>query len=648
MVKIAEIEKIEELRKRLIELTEIERRAQIDAMLNEIRRLSGEKREKKGRAILGLRGKVVGEEFGFKLVKYGRRRLIETEISVGDEVLISRGNPLKSDLRGVVAEKGSRYITVALESVPEWALRDVRIDLYASDLTFKRWIENLNNLNRSGLRALKFALGMEKPSENEEVSFEPFDSMLNQSQRKAVSFALQTSDFFLIHGPFGTGKTRTVAEIVRQLVKRNQKVLVTAESNTAVDNLVEILSDLKIVRIGHPSRVDEKLKRFTLSARIEENERYIEVLRLRDSIGKLERSMERLTKPTPAMRRGLSDEEILKLSRDGKSARGVSAAKIRSMAEWIKLRKEMDRLYDELKSIEEGIAKEVIDESDVVLATNSSAFLLENSFDVAVIDEASQATIPSVLIPINRAERFILAGDHRQLPPTVIEAQELSKTLFEMLIERYPYKSQILDVQYRMNPAIMEFPNVEFYGGKIKAHKSVENISLKDLGIFEGKSKVHSWLDPDKPVVFIDTSKCPDKFEKQFADSPSKYNELECRIVERIVREMLRMGVKKEWIGVITPYDDQVDLLRRRVSVETSTVDGFQGREKEIIIISFVRSNPAKEIGFLKDLRRLNVSLTRAKRKLIMIGDSETLSVNDTYRRLIEYVKREGFYFKFC
>ncbi len=640
--------KVEKFRKKLIDLTEIERRAQIDAMLSEIRRLSGEKREKKGRAILGLRGKVVGEEFGYKLVRYGRRKLIETEISVGDEVLISRGDPLKSDLRGVVAEKGSKYITVALESVPDWALKDVRIDLYASDLTFKRWIENLNNLSENGLRALKFALGLETLSEIEEVSFEPVDGQLNASQRRAVSLALATEDFFLIHGPFGTGKTRTIAEVVRQLVKRGQRVLVTAESNTAVDNLVEILSDLKIVRLGHPSRVDEKLKRFTLSAKVAEHERYIKVIRLRERIERLEEEMQRLVKPSPAMRRGLSDEEIQKLAKTGKGTRGISAAKIRSMAGWIELRKELDGLYDELKRTEDEIAREVVEGSEVVLATNSSAFLVEESFDVAVIDEASQATIPSVLIPINRAKRFVLAGDHKQLPPTVVKAQELSKTLFEMLIERYPTKSQLLEVQYRMNPAIMEFPNREFYEGKIKAHKSIENITLRDLGIKSKSNGFWRVLDPDEPVVFIDTSRCPDKREGKLADSTSRYNELECRIVEKVVNELLRIGVKKNWIGVITPYDDQVDLLRRRLDVETSTVDGFQGREKEVIVISFVRSNRNKEIGFLEDLRRLNVSITRAKRKLIMVGDSETLSVNGTYRRLIEHVRRKGFYFKYC
>lgn len=230
---------------------------------------------------------------------------------------------------------------------------------------------------------------------------------------------------------------------------------------------------------------------------------------MKREIEEIERRMKTLTKLTPQMRRGLSDEEIMKLARANKGARGVSARKMRSTAEWIEARKVLDQLYDRVREEEEKIVKEIIEGSEAVLSTNSSSFLLEDIFDVAVIDEASQATIPSVLIPINRAERFVLAGDHKQLPPTVLKAQELSKTLFEMLIERYPAKSQLLEVQYRMNKAIMEFPNREFYGGsRIKAHESVENITLRDLGI-QWSNGLWPILDPDKPAVFIDTSRCP-------------------------------------------------------------------------------------------------------------------------------------------
>lgn len=312
------------------------------------------------------------------------------------------------------------------------------------------------------------------------------------------------------------------------------------------------------------------------------------------------------------------------------------------MAEWIEARKALDRLYTEMKEEEERIVKEIIEESDVVISTNSSAFLLEESFDTAVIDEASQATIPSVLIPINRAKKFILAGDHRQLPPTVIKAEKLSETLFKKLIELYPDKPQLLNVQYRMNERLMDFPSREFYGGRIMAHKSCKAITLSQ--IVKRKAEKLREILGDEPLVFIDTSKCKSKWEEKLADSTSRYNRLEAEIVTEIVNELLKMGLKKEQIGVITHYNDQVDLLREKVEVEVSSVDGFQGREKEVIIISFVRSNGKGEIGFLDDLRRLNVSLTRARRKLIMVVDSETLSVNGIYARLIDHVKRKGVY----
>ena len=635
---------------RLKELVELERRAEIEAMRREMRRLSGREREKLGRAILDLNGKVVGEELGYFLVRYGRDREIKTEISVGDLVVISKRDPLKSDLVGTVVEKGKRFITVALETVPEWALKGVRVDLYANDITFKRWIENLNNLRESGKKALEFYLGLREPEDGEGVDFTPFDAGLNTSQREAIAKALGSPDFFLIHGPFGTGKTRTLVELIRQEVERGHKVLATAESNVAVDNLVERLanSGIKVVRVGHPSRVSKNLHETTLAYLITQHELYGKLRELRVIGQNLKEKRDTYIKPAPKYRRGLSDREILRLASKGIGTRGVPARLIREMAEWIKLNEQVGKTFEDAKKLEERIAREILREADVVLTTNSSAGLEAvdyASYDVAVIDEATQATVPSVLIPINRAKRFVLAGDHKQLPPTILseKARELSKTLFEGLIERYPNKSAMLTVQYRMNERLMEFPSREFYGGRVVADESVRCITLADLGV---KSPVRdgSWsevLRLENVLVFIDTSKRDDRFERQRRGSESRENPLEAKLVKETIERLLRLGVKPEWIGVITPYDDQRDLISSLLpeEVEVKTVDGYQGREKEVIVLSFVRSNERSEIGFLRDLRRLNVSLTRAKRKLILIGDSSTLSVHPTYRRLIEFVK---------
>ncbi|WP_461864068.1 IGHMBP2 family helicase [Thermococcus sp.] len=636
----------------LKDLVELEREAEIEAMREEMKRLSGRERENAGRAVLGLNGKIVGEEFGFRLVKYGREREIKSEISVGDLVVISRGDPLKSDLIGTVTEKGKRFLVVAMETVPRWALKGVRIDLYANDVTFKRQIENLEKLSEEGKKALRFALGMEKPSESSEVEFVPFDPGLNESQHRAVALALGSRDFFLVHGPFGTGKTRTVVEIILQEVKRGSKVLATAESNVAVDNLVERLwGKVRLVRLGHPSRVSRHLKESTLAYQVEAHERYGKVRELRNRAERLLMLRDQFIKPTPQWRRGLKDREILKLAERGIGARGVPAKVVKSMAQWIKFNAEIQKLYDAARRLEEDIIRGIIAQADVVLSTNSSAaldFIKDVEFDVAVVDEASQTTIPSVLIPLSKARRFVLAGDHRQLPPTVLseKARELSETLFEKLIERYPAKAQMLEVQYRMNERLMEFPSREFYGGRIKADGSVRGITLLDLGV-KPVSFGEPWdsiLNPENPLVFVDTSHHPEKRERQRWGSQSRENPLEARLIAEIVERLLRMGVKPEWIGIITPYDDQRDLISSLVpeEIEVKTVDGYQGREKEVVLLSFVRSNEEGELGFLMDLRRLNVSLTRAKRKLIAIGDSGTLGRHPTYRRFIEFVRRRG------
>ena len=636
----------------LKELVELERKAEIEAMRLEMKRLSGREREKVGRAVLGLNGKIVGEELGYFLVKYGRDREIKTEISVGDLVVVSRRDPLKSDLVGTVVEKGKRFVTVALETVPEWALKGVRIDLYANDITFKRWLENLSNLRESGRKALEFYLGIHEPGEGQPIDFTPFDAGINASQREAIAKALGSPDFFLIHGPFGTGKTRTLAELIRQEVERGNKVLATAESNVAVDNLVERLvnSGLRVVRVGHPSRVSKPLHETTLAYLITRHELYGELRELRVIGQNLKEKRDTFTRPAPKYRRGLSDREILRLASKGMGVRGVPARLIREMAEWIKINRQVQKAFDDGRKLEERIAREIIREADVVLTTNASAGLEVVDYvpyDVAIIDEATQATIPSVLIPINRAKRFVLAGDHRQLPPTILseKARELSRTLFEGLIERYPEKSAILTVQYRMNERLMEFPSGEFYGGRVRADESVRTITLADLGV-KSPARDDLWgevLRPENVLVFIDTSGREDRFERQRYGSESRENPLEAGLVKETVERLLKMGVKPEWIGVITPYDDQRDLISSLLpeEVEVKTVDGYQGREKEVIVLSFVRSNKMGEIGFLKDLRRLNVSLTRAKRKLILIGDTSTLSNHSTYKRLVEFVREK-------
>ena len=629
--------------KNLIRLINYERDAEIELMTYEISTMSGQKREELGRAINKVKGKRLGKELGLEIVQYGRSEKIETEIGVGDMVLISTDNPLRSDLTGTVTEKGARFIKVAFDKrIPKWALKKkVRLDLYANDVTFRRMEDNLKHLSLKGKNALEYILNQRDPKKNRPTPYISYiDQSLNDSQKSAIENALSCENFFLIHGPFGTGKTRTLVELISQETRQNHKVLATAESNAAVDNILERLMDnkkLNLTRLGHPQRVSKHNITQTLAYKAENHSLNKKIKKLHKKIDSLIEKRGVHTKPTPQYRRGFGDYDILYHASKGKGGRGISPDKMKSMAKWIEINQEIDEAHDEIKRIENRMIKDIIDKSDVILATNSSAALeaiAQTRFDVAVIDEASQATIPSVLIPIAKANRFILAGDHKQLPPTIIsdKAGALAKTLFEELIKMYPFKSQLLNVQYRMNRLLMEFPNREFYNNGLKSDSSVNDINISDL--LDSKNS-------EEALLFIDTSRVDNRGETHLKDSKSIVNKIEAEICLQIANDYLNDGICEEDIGIISPYADQVKIIQDKTPIEVKTVDGFQGREKEIIIISTVRSNTNGNIGFLSDLRRLNVAITRAKRKLIIIGNRNTLKANPTYARLIEFVEDE-------
>ena len=630
--------------KNLITLINYERDAEIDLMTREISTMSGQKREELGRAINKVKGKSLGKELGLQIVQFGRSEVIDTEISVGDMVLISTDNPLRSDLTGTVTEKGARFIKVAFDKrVPKWAIKKkVRIDLYANDITFRRMEDNLNHLSLKGKNALEYILNERNPKKNRDVPYISYiDENLNDSQKKAIENALSCENFFLIHGPFGTGKTRTLVELISQETRQGHKVLATAESNAAVDNILERLMDnkkLTLTRLGHPQRVSKHNITQTLAYKAENHKLNKKIKKIHKKIDNMIEKRRVHTKPTPQYRRGYGDYDILHMASKGKGGRGISSEKMKSMAKWIEINQEIDEAHDEIKRIENRMIKDIVDSSDVILATNSSSALeaiARVKFDVAVIDEASQATIPSVLIPIAKAHRFILAGDHKQLPPTIISdrAGALSKTLFEELIRIYPFKSQLLNIQYRMNSLLMKFPNEEFYDNGLKSDSSVDDIKIRDI--------LDSHQD-EEALLFIDTSDIADNRERHLKDSKSIVNEIEAEIAIRIADDYLSDGVNESDIGIISPYADQVKIIQENTEIEVKTVDGFQGREKEIIIISTVRSNDNGNIGFLSDLRRLNVAITRAKRKLIIIGNKDTLITNPTYERLINFCEDEN------
>jgi len=648
--------------KRLILL---EREAEIEFHRREIKRLSGEKRERLGRAILNLRGKLVGRGLGGTyLVKYVRRGgLPQTEIKVGDLVIASKGKPRGNEIQGTVVEKTRFSLTVAYDRhPPSYALgKGVRIDLFANDVTFRRMLEALRRLKENS-KLLDLLLGRVEPK----VISKPlkiFNGKLNNSQRAAVFKAVASDPVFLVHGPPGTGKTTTVSEIIYQLVKVGNRVLATADSNVATDNLVEKLANygIKVVRVGNPSRITDTVVKYTLDYLLQYDEDYKRALRLYEEVDSLKEEQEKYTSPSPRWRRGMSDEDIVRYAEKGESVRGVPVKVIRAMADWLRIQRRINALIEKAKEYEAIAIDRILENAEVICSTNSSAgseVLANRDFDVVVIDEATQSTEPSCLIPMVKGERWLMAGDHKQLPPTVLSeeaAPHLQRTLFERMLEVYGSGiKEMLRVQYRMNEVIMRFPAKTFYDGKIIAHESVAHRTLRDLGIgVEVLGDVpHPYdriLDPDRPLVFTDTlGRSP---ERQRRGSTSYYNEGEARIVLRVVQNLLKLGLKAKDVGVISPYDDQVDHMRSLLwengvpnEVEIKTVDGFQGREKEVIVVSFVRSNSYREIGFLVDTRRLNVAITRPKVKLVVIGDSLTLESHDVYRAFVEYTRSVGGY----
>ncbi len=646
-------------------LVELEREEEMARHEREIRELSGREREARGRAILDLRGRAEGRGLGGHLVKFMRQRkgreLPETEIGVGDLVMLSRDDPERPDNpTGTVAEMTGYSVTVTFADSPASFLtgRHLRMDLYVNDVTFQRMKSALGALREADgrLRELRDQLtGVSLLPSGGAAEIDRWgDGDLNRPQRRAVRRAVGSDSFHLIHGPPGTGKTTTAVEVIRQEVRRDRRVLATAASNVAVDNVLEFLlrEGVSAVRVGHPVRVTPALRERTLDALVEEHPEYRRSRQLRDEAFELkDRAEEELTRPSGRYRRGMSDERIRELAERGRGGRGLPAERIREMAEFLEAREEIDRLFEESRALEDAAVRDVLEGADVVCTTNSTAgseLLEDETFDVLVLDEATQATEPSCLIPLVRADRAVLAGDHRQLPPTVLsrEAEEegLDVTLFERLARRGDDRiTDTLTVQYRMHREIMEFPNRLFYDDALRAHGTVARHTLWDLEIRPDRIDGRIWplLDPEAPLVFLDTGGAGGG-ERSREGSSSRENPLEAEIVVRAARALVDGGLSPRAVGVIAPYADQVRLVRRSLEepdLEVHTVDGFQGREKEAILLSLTRSNARGEVGFLRDARRLNVALTRARRKLLVVGDASTLAGEPVFADLVEHCR---------
>ncbi len=428
---------------------------------------------------------------------------------------------------------------------------------------------------------------------------------LNVSQQDAVNKVLMAKDVAIVHGPPGTGKTTTLVEAIYETLHRETQVLVCAQSNMAVDWISEQLVDhgVPVLRIGNPTRVNDKMLSFTYERRFEAHPDYPELWSIRKAIRQLREN------------RNKSENTHQKLA----------------------------RLRERTMEMEMRIHTSLFDEARVIACTlvgSANKILVGQKFSTLFIDEAAQALEPACWIAIRKVNRVILAGDHQQLPPTVkcYEAQRegLGVTLMERIVQNQPSVITLLRTQYRMNEQIMHFSSQEFYDGTMEAHPSVRHRSILDF------DNPIQWLDSPSPEAFVGEGH--GRINKEEAELALQTLE---EYIEKIGRE--RYIEERLDIGIITPYRLQAQYIRSlvkhndtlrpiRSTISVNTVDGFQGQERDIILISLVRSNEHGQIGFLNDLRRMNVAMTRARMKLIIIGHIETLTHHPFYHRLKEYI----------
>ena len=444
----------------------------------------------------------------------------------------------------------------------------------------------------------------------ETFTFAPLSfPFLNVSQERAVNEVLRAKDVAVVHGPPGTGKTTTLVEAIYETLRRENQVLVCAQSNMAVDWISEKLVDrgINVLRIGNPTKVNDKMLSFTYERRFESHPDYPQLWAIRKSIRQLRANRKR------------GDHSF---------------------------HQKLERLKERETELELRIRNQLFREARVIASTlvGSANRLLDGmKFGTLFIDEAAQALEAACWIPMRRATRVILAGDHCQLPPTIksVAAMKggLDKTLMQRIVERKPEAVTLLKMQYRMNEAIMRFSSDWFYHGEVEAAPMVKYRGILDL---------------DKAIEWKDTS--GDTSHEQFVgDNFGRINKEEAQLTLLTLAEyFVRIGRQRIIderidVGIISPYRAQVQYLRHLIKktdfykpfrkiIAVNTVDGFQGQERDIIVISMVRSNEEGQIGFLRDLRRMNVAITRARMKLIILGDSATLTRHPFYRRLKEYI----------
>jgi len=546
--------------------------------------------------------------------------------------LFSNHDAKNNRVEGVIAYQGGNKLKITLrtDELPDWASDGkLGIDLLFDDNSYDemqyalKLAISLSEKKEEG-KLVQILSGAKPPTFETGLHTYPIDS-LNASQQAAVHKILSANDLAIVHGPPGTGKTTTLVQAIKALQKQEpQRILVVAPSNAAVDLLTEKLSDegLNVLRVGNPARVSERLMSLTLDSQVSEHNSTKEIKRLK--------------KQAAAFR-----DMAHKYKRNfGKAEREQRKA----------LFDEARKIMKEVENTEQYIMNDLFAKAQVITATlvGANHYTVRHlRYKTVVIDEAGQALEPACWIPILKAQKVILAGDHCQLPPTIKSneaAQKgLSTTLLEKCVKLYPEAVSLLEEQYRMNEIIMGYSSQVFYNNQLKAHGSVAH---------------HLLFTSDKPLAFVDTAGCgfDERSEGTSTTNPEEASFL-FKHLTQLVAELAAYYQPENLptIAVISPYKQQVELLKEQLlhspalqlygnRIAVNTIDSFQGQERDIVYIGMTRSNTENKIGFLSDIRRMNVAMTRARKKLVVIGDSGTLSQLSFYANFISYAEQHDAY----
>ena len=663
--------------KEQLENLEMERKEEEETSISRISNYSAKQLESLGVCIRKLDlVETVYSSYGKYLCQFQKRtnsdfenKISKYKFDSGDVVgLFQYGDKIheKPLYRGIVTQFNSKKIVVAFdEEIEEETLpKNICLVQLVNQITYDRIKNGLEKLkqmefNEKSLNLVNVLFEIFEPTFNENIERKNyiknltfFNKELNESQKDAVRFALEVNEIGLIHGPPGTGKTTTIVEVILQLVKLGNKILVVAPSNIAVDNIGEKLIHYKstlsskdsninlefdLCRIGHPARLLPSVISNCLDTKVENSDNTQFVKKVKREIDKIKRELQKI---------------------DYKEKEKKFA-----------LKQELKDKKEDIKGSYKNTVFDIYRKANIILSTCVSsgenylnlAISKDNPFDYIIIDECAQGTECLCWVPILQGKKAILAGDHLQLPPTIKSKNAeyvLSYTLFDRMISTYGNKvTRLLNTQYRMNEKIMKFSSQELYEDKLIADETVKNHTLKDLimqrykddkNILDEINSLDDFGIFDKSLVLLNTSGL-EFFETKDPETLSSFNVGETDLCKRMVDYLKdKLKAENKDIGIITPYSAQVANLSNKITqddyrgLEISTVDGFQGREKEIIILSLVRSNQKNQVGFLSDKRRLNVAITRPRRMLIVIGDIDTITNGNENENL--FLKHFGEY----